>query len=289
MRLLNAAALAFGVAVTAAVAASALGRDSVQYGAEVVTLVALAACAALARSSARRPVRLALVAFCLLLALGALVKLIGHQLPLPNEPLGPNGCPPDNYRDYWRVEMYYGQAYESLRFAALASAVHAVSMSPRRPHKWSPLKRLAIVSILAVTTMVGLYPLTEAIYDPGLQIALAPAVLTLTAAVALALVGLSRIGERQHLPGLLLGASTITILVAAAFGVEELSQIAGNARFPVLTGNVIEICVFAIESYPLSPPGLINLWVLTTALVIVAPAVLVWSVLNLDAPRNQAT
>lgn len=203
----------------------------------------------------------------------------------PLSPLDGSGCPTDTYPSYWRGQLRYAQLSEVMRFAAVASATYAVVKSSRPTRKRSRPARLATVVIVALLTLVGLSPLAQVADEPGLLVAASPGVLSLLMVVALTVTALRRVGGRSDHAGVLLAVSAVTMLLSALIAVEALADVERQATIPDnAIGEALRVCSFGIQVPPAPLPGLAVLWAGGAVLLFAAPALFVWSVLNLGAP-----
>ncbi|MEU4235785.1 hypothetical protein [Actinoplanes sp. NPDC026619] len=278
MRPLTVAAVVFAVATGISAVGAGLDVAQVQHGAEVAAMLALAVCVALAGAVVPRPLRRALLIFCLLLAASALVDVIAHQLHRPALPAsGSNGCRVDS--GYWRSRLRYGQLAEILRFVALACAFQAIRMLPR-----SPRRRLwLIVTALLLTppALIGLSPFSsgyQASEIPGLLRAAAPGVLTLAAALALAALTVTRIsGRRTENAQLITGV--VLMLLPAVGAVETL---AGSYRQVLFAepGGLLTYCLDSVVVIPGPAVPAVVLGIAVAALFGTAPALIALSALR---------
>ncbi|MBU2663914.1 hypothetical protein KOI35_10475 [Actinoplanes bogorensis] len=273
------AAVVFVVAACVAAFGAGTGDTALQQLAGMVTMVALAVCAALAGRSVPGKLRLALVAFSLLLAASAVVTLLADRLPVPDLPIDPiGGCPTatPEATGYWQDQLAYARRAEFLRFFALACAFQAVRMLPRPPHPRSRLRRLILALPLIPYAAIGLYPFLSASDVAALRGPTAPGVLTLAAAVAIAAVAPTRLGERPAHSLPLVAGVILTVLPAIA-AVGTLASAYGQIPQPPGPG-VPALCFTAVT---VSPPVAVDFYLIgITALFLAGPALFAWSVLR---------
>ena len=253
--------------------------DGLQHLAGVATMMALAACIVLARHFVPGKLRLALVAFSLLLAASAVVTLLAGRIPAPALPVeGPDGCPvstPEAVR-YWQDQLTYARRAEFLRFFALACAFQAVRMLPRSPHPRSRLRRLILALPLIPFAAIGLYPFLWSSDVADLRVPTAPGVLTLAAAVAIAALAPSRLDERPA-DSLPLVAGVVLTVLPAISAVGTLASQYWQIPQPPDPG-VSRLCLHGV--YESSTPAFDVYVAGVTALFLIGPPLFVWSVLR---------
>ena len=281
MRPLTVAIAAFGVAACVAAVGAGLDAADVQHGAKAVAMLALAACTALAGRTAPQPLRRALLAFCLLLAASALVDLATDRMSVPAPALeGRNGCPleTDATTDYRRDQLHYGQLAEVLRFLALACAVQAVRILPRSPRPRSRRRLVIIALLLTPPVLIGPFPFFSGSDAPGLLLAVAPGVLTLTAAVALTALTMTRAGGSRT-DNALLTVGVILMLLSAGTAVENLARLYWQLPDPEPDAGFIGC--FSVATTASTPSVLTAaLAIAVAALFLTAPALFTWSALQ---------
>lgn len=267
----------FATAAVVSAAGAGMEAPQIQYGAEIVAMLALSAGAAL--TGRHHALRL----FGVLLAGAALTDLAATWLSYPDPaPRGANGCPTADEAviGYWTGRLRLEQVAAALRFGALICVTVAVSALPTRPglSRWQRPALITLASIPAV--LIGLYPVYAADDHAELLRPTMPAILTLATAVALTVLTATHTpGGRARTTALLSGA--ILMLVPALSAVEKVatpvSQIQFLSREP--DSGVFMMCAY---SYATATPDLSTVAVTagTTLLFLAAPALLLWA-----APR----
>lgn len=276
MRPITVAVATYGVATCVATVGACLDLDYVQHCAQAATMFALAACTAMVGDTAPRPLRQALLAFSLLLAASALVDLAADGSPDPTPTFSDlDGCTETGEStEYWRGQLRTAQLAEILRFTALACAFQAVRMLPRPARPLSRGGRAVTALALTVPVLVGLSPFLSASDVPALLTATAPGILSLTAAVALAALTVTRTGGRPtRNAALTIGAALM--LVPAVLAVEAL---ASYREIPVPESGVHTLCFYGVA--PASPFWLpaAALTVAVSVPLLIAPALFTWAV-----------
>ncbi|MDI6105954.1 hypothetical protein QLQ12_46030 [Actinoplanes sp. NEAU-A12] len=264
----------FGTAAVVSAAGAGMESAEIQYGAEVVAMLALSAGAAL--TGRHRALRL----FGLLLAGAALADLAASWLFYPDPaPRGPNGCPitDEAVTRYWTDQLRLAQLAAALRFGALICVTLTLSALPQRPglRPWHRPMLITLASIPAI--LIGLHPIYSANDHAELLHPTMPATLTLSAAVWLTMLTLTRTAGGQARTTALVGGGVLS-LVAALLAVEKLAtpivQLRYLSRDP--EPGVFVRCAYSYGT-PVTSLSTVALTVGGILLSLAAPALLVWA------------
>ncbi|MEV0900763.1 hypothetical protein [Actinoplanes sp. NPDC049802] len=279
-----------GAALVGAVAAGLDGTD-LRYGAQIVALLALAACVIVAGRAAPRRMVVALAVFCVLLTVASLVDLAAVRAPWPEPaPRGPNGCPVESpaITDYWTMRLRYGQLAELLRCAALVCAALAVRVLPGTRRR-----SVLVAAPVAVAVTAGLFTVLSGPAEPGRLIATVPGLLTLGAAAVVIAVAATRTAGGLPARAALIAGAVLT-LVPALPATERLAHLHRQLPEPE-PGSVFRICAYMIVPDTAPPLTDVASAAAVAALSLAAPALLVWAALRLagqhlagDGSRTEA-
>jgi hypothetical protein len=271
---LTPAIVVFGAAAVVSAAGAGSNSAEIQYGAEVVAMLALSAGAAL--TGRHRALRL-----CgLLLAGAALADLAATWLSYPDPaPSGPNGCPiaDEAVTGYWTGRLRLGQLAAVLHFGALVCVTLAVAALPRRSglRAWRRPVLIILVSVPAV--LIGFHPVYSADDHAELFLHAMPATFTLVVAVVLTVLTVTRTAGGRARTTALIGGGVLA-LVAALFAVDEVVIPIVQLQHlpPGPQPGVFMMCGYSYAT----PAASLSTVALTTGsilLVLAAPALLVWA------------